>query len=309
MSTTHAPVLVGVIGGSGLYKLDNLTFVREIVVETPWGFPSSPLVIFTLPPLASSPNAPGPEVAFISRHGVDHSIPPSEVNGRANIAALKSIGVEAIVAFSAVGSLREEIAPGDFIIPSQIIDRTKGIRPSTFFSGLNVVVHAMFGDPFDLQLTAHITPLVKAALGDVKVHDDKTVVVMEGPQFSTRAESKMYRQWGGDIINMSTIPEAKLAREAEISYALICTSTDYDAWREGEQPVTVEEVVKTLHGNAHLSKKVAEAILPSVHAIVAEGNTLTETKGCMKFSCVTRKEGWSQEAREKLGFVLGYFRE
>ena len=174
----------------------------------------------------------------------------------------------------------------------------------------------MFGDPFDNQLISHITPLVKKALStagengtEVKLHEDKTVVVMEGPQFSTRAESTMYRQWGGDIINMSTIPEAKLAREAEVSYALICTSTDYDAWRAGEEPVTVEEVIKTLHLNAHLSKTVAQAILPSVHEIVAGGKTLTQTIGSMKFSCVTRKEGWSAEAREKLGYILSYFRE
>ncbi|CED84949.1 methylthioadenosine phosphorylase [Phaffia rhodozyma] len=314
--SSSAPVTVGVIGGSGLYQLDNLTFVREINVETPWGSPSSPISVFSLPSDPSNPGQPGSEIAFISRHGKAHNITPTEVPSRANIAALKSIGVQAIVAFSAVGSLREEIAPGDFIIPSQIIDRTKGIRPSTFFTGLGVVVHAMFGDPFDNQLVKHITPLVKSVLstasesgGEVKVHEDKTVVVMEGPQFSTRAESLMYRQWGGDIINMSSIPEAKLAREAEIPYALICTSTDYDAWRAGEAPVTVEEVIKTLHTNAHLSKKVAEVILPEVVKAVQAGDVLTETKGCMKFSCITRKDGWSQEAKEKLSWVLDYFKE
>lgn len=156
-------------------------------------------------------------MAFLARHGVAHSINPSQVPSRANIAALSSVGVRAIIAFSAVGSLREEIAPGDFIIPDQIIDRTKGIRPASFFEGTSVVAHAMFGDPFDSQLVKAITPLVKEALGDKKrLHGGKTVVCMEGPQFSTRAESLMYRQWGGDIINMSVLPESKLAREAEI---------------------------------------------------------------------------------------------
>lgn len=159
-------------------------------------------------------------VAFIARHGTTHSISPSTVPTRANIAALKSLGVKAIVAFSAVGSLREEIRPGDFIIPDQIIDRTKGVRPSSFFEGTNIVGHAMFGDPFDTQLVKLITPLVQKELEavdpNVKLHTEKCVVVMEGPQFSTRAESKMYRAWGGDIINMSTLPEAKLAREAEV---------------------------------------------------------------------------------------------
>ncbi len=161
-------------------------------------------------------------MAFLARHGTTHSISPSAVPGQANIAALRSLGIRAILAFSAVGSLREEIRPGDFIIPSQIIDRTKGIRKASFFDGTSVVAHAMFGDPFDKELTEFIKPLVKEAIKgggsapERHLHIDKTVVCMEGPQFSTRAESLMYRAWGGDIINMSVLPEAKLAREAEL---------------------------------------------------------------------------------------------
>jgi len=206
--------LVGVIGGSGLYKLNNLTFVEEVNPETPWGYPSSPITIAELPT--------GHRVAFLARHGTTHSISPSVVPGEANIAALRSLGIRAILAFSAVGSLREEIRPGDFIIPSQIIDRTKGIRKASFFDGTSVVAHAMFGDPFDKELTEFIKPLVKEAIKgggsepERHLHTDKTVVCMEGPQFSTRAESLMYRAWGGDIINMSVLPEAKLAREAEL---------------------------------------------------------------------------------------------
>lgn len=196
-----------------IYTSSKTTALRLLslfsVSNKPWGYPSSPITI------ASLPN--GTNVAFLARHGVAHSINPSAVPARANIAALSSIGVQAIIAFSAVGSLREEIAPGDFIIPDQIIDRTKSIRPASFFEGTGVVAHAMFGDPFDNQLVDAITPLVKEALGSAKtLHGKKTVVCMEGPQFSTRAESLMYRAWGGDIINMSVLPEAKLAREAEI---------------------------------------------------------------------------------------------
>lgn len=168
------PVLVGVIGGSGLYHLDNLTFVRKVEVETPWGKPSSPITISSLPD--------GSQVAFISRHGAHHTITPSEVPARANIAALKHLGVQAIVAFSAVGSLREEIAPGHFVIPDQIIDRTKGIRPDTYFRGEGLVVHSMFGEPFSRQLNKFIAPKVKEILDkeNVAVHTDKTVVCMEG---------------------------------------------------------------------------------------------------------------------------------
>lgn len=168
------PVLVGVIGGSGLYHLDNLTFVRKVEVETPWGKPSSPITISSLPD--------GSQVAFISRHGAAHTITPSEVPARANIAALKHLGVRAIVAFSAVGSLREEIAPGHFVIPDQIIDRTKGIRPDTYFRGEGLVVHSMFGEPFSRQLNKFIAPKVKEILDNegVSVHTDKTVVCMEG---------------------------------------------------------------------------------------------------------------------------------
>ncbi|GFZ43944.1 S-methyl-5'-thioadenosine phosphorylase [Saitozyma sp. JCM 24511] len=289
-------VLVGCIGGSGLYHLDNLT--------VPWGEPSSPITISSLPS--------GALIAFISRHGPHHTITPSEVPNRANIAALKSIGVQAIVAFSAVGSLREEIAPGDFIIPDQVIDRTKSLREDTFFRNEGVVVHSMFGDPFSNKLNAFVAPRVQKILeeqhdGPVKLHTGKTVICMEGPAFSTRAESLMYRQFGGDIINMSVVPESKLARECEIDYTLICTSTDYDAWRVGHAPVTVEEVVKTLHTNAGNARAVAAGLLQDVHDVVAEGKVLDEIKGCMRFACVTRSDVQPEAAKKKLSFILPYF--
>ncbi|KAG8935872.1 S-methyl-5-thioadenosine phosphorylase [Tulasnella sp. 419] len=303
VNQSASPVLVGVIGGSGLYKLENLTPIKEINPETPWGFPSSPITIAALPS--------GVQVAFLSRHGTGHNIPPSAVPSRANIAALKQLGVRAVLAFSAVGSLREEIRPGDFVIPSQIIDRTKGIRPASFFEGTNIVAHAMFGDPFDSQLARLIEPLVRKVLNDdgvgVKLHCDRTLVVMEGPQFSTRAESNMYRSWGGDIINMSTLPEAKLAREAELSYVVIATATDYDCWRVGEAPVTVAEVIKTLTTNAETSKRVAATILQDISDAILKGDVLTEVTGSMQFSIVTSQHIQSVEDRRNLGYILPYF--
>ncbi|SCV74833.1 BQ2448_7862 [Microbotryum intermedium] len=305
------PPLVGVIGGSGLYKLDNFKIEQTIDVTTPWGKPSSPITIATL----SRPDQPGQDVsvAFIARHSPNHSITPSNVPARANIAALKHLGVHAIVAFSAVGSLREEVRPGDLIVPDQIIDRTKGIRPSTFFDS-SLVGHAMFGEPFSVALSQFLLPHIQSAIdsftsnvqhGDTKprLHSEKTLIVMEGPQFSTRAESNVYRQWGGDIINMSTIPEAKLAREAEINYALVCTSTDYDAWRVGHAPVTVEEVMKTLSTNASLSKHITAEILGKVHDALAKGE-IESAKGGMRWSLMTRHEFVKQEDLNRYRYIL-----
>ncbi|CAE6493699.1 unnamed protein product [Rhizoctonia solani] len=301
-------VLIGVIGGSGLYNLENLTPVETANPKTPWGLPSSPITISELPS--------GVRLAFLARHGTSHNILPSDVPARANIAALKSLGVKVIVAFSAVGSLREQIHPGDFVVPDQasfirfsIIDRTKGVRPASFFEGTSVVAHAMFGDPFDTQLTKALVPMIQNALASLpdtttppNLHSSGTVVCMEGPQFSTRAESNMYRAWGGDIINMSVLPEAKLAREAEISYALVATATDYDAWRVSEEPVTVAEVYKTLSNNADRSRKITATILEELHEIVERGDVLTSAEGGMQYSLITRD--WPEEDRKKLAFVL-----
>lgn len=296
----ESKVLVGVIGGSGLYHLDNLTLIKQVNPETPWGFPSSPITICALPS--------GTQVAFLARHGVGHTINPSAVPARANIAALKSLGVRAVLAFSAVGSLREEIAPGDFVLPTQIIDRTKGVRPASFFDGTSVVAHASFGDPFSNRLVHWLEKRVAEVLAahgaGAKLHKDKCVVCMEGPQFSTRAESKMYRAWGGDIINMSVLPEAKLAREAELGYALIATATDYDSWRESEESVTAAEVFKVLQKNAQLSRTVAATILDELHEAAEEGGILTEQVGSMKFSIMPRSEKQKDEDRHKLAYIL-----
>ncbi|KAI5120738.1 hypothetical protein M0805_006444 [Coniferiporia weirii] len=291
-------VLVGIIGGSGLYSLDNLSVIKQVEIDTPWGKPSSPITI------ARAPG--GTLIAFLARHGVGHSIAPSAVPARANIAALKSLGVRLIVAFSAVGSLREEIRPGDFVLPDQIIDRTKGVRPASFFEGTNIVAHAQFGDPFGNKLVSFLEVRVRKALegSNVTLHTGKTIVCMEGPQFSTRAESKMYRSWGGDLINMSVLPEAKLAREAEISYALIATATDYDSWRENSEAVTAAEVFKTLKTNAETSRRVTELIVADLHDAAESGEILSEEAGSMQFSIMPRSEKQKDEDREKLAFVL-----
>ncbi|KAI1792609.1 Methylthioadenosine phosphorylase [Ganoderma leucocontextum] len=308
MSADDENVLVGVIGGSGLYHLDNLTLLKHVNPETPWGFPSSPIAICALPS--------GTKVAFLARHGVGHSIPPSAVPSRANIAALKSLGVRAVLAFSAVGSLREDLAPGDFVLPDQIIDRTKGVRPASFFEGTSVVAHAAFGDPFAGRLIAWLEGRVRTVLDQAgeeedatrvtkpKLHTGKTIVCMEGPQFSTRAESRMYRQWGGDIINMSVLPEAKLAREAELGYALIATVTDYDSWRENESAVTAAEVFKTLHANAKLSRDVAATVLEELNGAAAQGDLLIEEVGSMQYSIMPRSEQQKPEDRQMLAYIL-----
>jgi len=292
-------VLIGVIGGSGLYHLDNLTTIKTVNPETPWGYPSSPITICALPS--------GTRFAFVARHGKHHSIPPSAVPSRANIAALKHLGVRAILAFSAVGSLREEIAPGHFTLPTQIIDRTKGIRPVSFFEGTSVVAHAAFGEPFSVRLVRWLEGAVTRALEEdgrgVVLHRDKCIVCMEGPQFSTRAESVMYRAWGGDLINMSVLPEAKLAREAELGYALIATATDYDSWRPHSEVVTASQVIQTLQANANTSRHVAAAILEDLH-VAAQGDLLTEEKGSMAFSIMPGSVDRKGEDVEKLAYIL-----
>ena len=284
-------VKIGVIGGSGLYDIDGLTVQEERRVQTPWGDPSDALIIGELG---------GQKIAFLARHGRGHYLSPSEVNYRANIAAMKMLGVEEIIAFTAVGSLREEIPPRDFVLPNQIIDRTKGIRASTFFDE-GLVVHATFGDPF----TDHLADIVFAKAGvleGVKMHRDKTLVVMEGPVFSTRAESNMYRQWGGDIINMSSIPEAKLACEAEIAYQPVCMSTDYDSWRIEEEAVTAEYIIGNLMANAGNAKKLLAAIVPEL------GKQPNPRTGTIKNAVITAPEKRNPDTVAKLNQLLpGYF--
>ncbi|KAJ3292090.1 hypothetical protein HK104_005565 [Borealophlyctis nickersoniae] len=294
-------VEIGVIGGSGLYHLDNLTVLGECNPLTPWGYPSDKIVV--------SQTEGGVKVAFLARHGRGHHLNPSEIPFQANIAALKHLGVKVILAFSAVGSLREEIKPRDFVIPSQIVDRTKGIRPSTYFEN-GVAGHAGFADPFDASLAAVILAQSSVCDGPVTFHTNKTLVCMEGPAFSTRAESHMYRAWGCDIINMSVLPEAKLAREAEIAYQMVCMSTDYDCWKEHEEAVSVEAVFANLGANGSNAKKLLSAVIPAVASALQKGELagVKALEGASRFAVVTPQGKRNPEQVAKLDYILpGYF--
>ncbi|KAE8314820.1 6-phosphogluconate dehydrogenase [Aspergillus transmontanensis] len=300
------PVRIAVIGGTGLRELPGFTQVASLNISTPWGTPSSPITILHH---QCSHNKQTVAVAFLSRHGLHHQIAPHEVPARANIAALRSIGVRTIIAFSAVGSLQEEIKPRDFVIPDQVIDRTKGIRPFTFFEG-GVVAHVPFGDPFDEGVAKVVRACGHSLEGEgVVLHDRGTLVCMEGPQFSTRAESKLYRSWGGSVINMSCLPEAKLAREAEIAYQMICMSTDYDCWHEATADVTVEMVMGNMKANAENAKHFVTAVLDELAS--DKNSELVQAKhveGSVKFGLSTAQPNWSPEARERMNWLFpGYF--
>jgi 5'-methylthioadenosine phosphorylase len=247
-------VRIGVIGGSGLYQIEGLAEIEEIDVSTPFGSPSDTITVGTLS---------GQRVAFLPRHGRGHRISPSELPMRANIYALKSLGVERIISVSAVGSLREELRPLDVVIPDQLLDRTKGIRPPTFF-GEGLVVHIAFAEPYCPELSRVLYEAAQAIAP--RVHSGGTLVVMEGPQFSTKAESFFYRRLDADLIGMTALPEAKLAREAEICYATIALVTDYDCWHEAEESVTVDLVIQNLLRNVDTAKKTIAAALPAAAA-------------------------------------------
>ncbi len=244
-----AEARVGVIGGSGFYQMDGLTDTEELHVDTPYGEPSSAIVLGTLE---------GERIAFLSRHGRGHRILPQELPDRANIYAMKTLGVETIVGVSAVGSLREEIKPLHLLAPDQIIDRTRGRRPSTFF-GEGLVAHISFADPFCPELRPALVASAREA--GATAHSDGTYVVVEGPAFSTRAESNLYRTWCADVIGMTALPEAKLAREAEICYVILACATDYDCWHDDEADVTADLIVANLQKNAAVSQDTVRLFL------------------------------------------------
>jgi 5'-methylthioadenosine phosphorylase len=242
---------LGVIGGSGVYQMEGLTNVREVKLRTPFGDPSDTIMLGTLG---------NQSIAFLPRHGRGHRIMPSELPVRANIYALKSLGVERIISISAVGSLREDFAPLDIVIPDQLYDRTKN-RPTTFF-GNGLVVHISFADPFCPELSQVLyTAAIRAG---ARAHNGGRLVVIDGPQFSTKAESETYRLMKMDIIGMTTIPEAKLAREAEICYAAVSMVTDYDVWHPAHDSVTVEMIVQNLMKNAEMSKRIVRYAVDQV---------------------------------------------
>ena len=277
---------IGIIGGSGLYAMPGLTEVREERIVTPFGEPSDALMLGKLE---------GRSVAFLARHGRGHRILPSELNFRANIYAMKMLGVERILSVSAVGSLKEEHKPTDFVMPDQFIDRTFA-RIGTFF-GEGIVAHVGFGDP----VCGTVLQLFADACATVGVIGKRggTYVCMEGPQFSTRAESNLYRSWGADVIGMTNLQEAKLAREAEICYATMAMVTDYDCWREGHDDVTVDQVVAVLHQNAENAAKVVKA---AIAAMPTERNCACGS--ALKYAVLTDRKAIPAAARERLGLLL-----
>jgi 5'-methylthioadenosine phosphorylase len=280
---------IGIIGGSGLYDMAELTGREERAVTTPFGDPSAPYVIGTLR---------GKRVAFLARHGAGHRFTPSELNYRANIYGFKTLGVEYILSASAVGSLKEEYKPLDLLIPAQFMDRTRG-RISTFF-GNGLVAHVGFAHPFCRPLSDIAFRSAQAA--GATVHRGGTYVCMEGPQFSTLAESNLYRSWGMDVIGMTNLQEAKLAREAEICYSTIALVTDYDCWHPSHDAVTVDMVIANLVQNAKTARQV---IAGAVDALPFERTC--ECATALKYAIITRPDAISREARERLAPLVGKY--
>jgi len=286
---SKAQAEIAVIGGSGLYDMDALTNVDRVDVETPFGNPSDSIVVGDLA---------GVRVAFLPRHGRGHRFNPTHIPVRANIYALKTIGVERVISVSAVGSLKEEFAPLDLVIPSQLIDRTR-LRENTFFDE-HIVTHIGIADPFCYNASQAIHRAAQQI--DVNVHPGGTMVVMEGPAFSTRAESFMYRSWGADIIGMTALPEAKLAREAEMCYATMAWITDYDVWRANTEEVSVEAVVQNLMKNVATSK---ELLLRTVPALT--GGRKCKCGDALRDAIITSPEMIPGDMKERLAPIIGKY--
>ncbi len=280
---------IGVIGGTGLYKMVEMTEVEELKIATPFGEPTDPIILG---------NLEGVRVAFLTRHGRGHRVSPRELPAKANIYALKSLGVERIISVSAVGSLNEEIQLLDLVIPDQIIDRTKG-RDSTFFGG-GIVVHVAFAEPFCPVLSQ---VLFEAAMETgARVHKGATYLAMEGPQLSTRAESQLYRAWGADIIGMTALPEAKLAREAEICYATVAFVGDYDCWHPEYESVTVDMILTNLRKGVDTAKRTLELLMPH---IPKERDCACAT--ALERAIATGKKYIPDKAKENLGLLIGKY--
>ena len=283
--------IVGVIGGTGLYALDGLGQTERIQVETPFGQPSSDILRTTIS---------GTEVLFLARHGEGHVLTPTELNSRANIYALKSLGASWCISVSAVGSLQDELEPGDFVIPDQLIDRTR-LRENSFF-GDGIVAHVSFADPFCPVLSRVLSESARR-IHKKKVHTGGTYICMEGPAFSTRAESQLYRSWGASLIGMTALPEAKLAREAEMSYAILATVTDYDCWRSREADVEVSEILKVLSENVDSARKV---ILDAVPGLEKESQPDSIARS-LEFAIMTAPQKIPEATRKKLAPLLSRY--
>lgn len=282
--------IVGVIGGSGLYEMEGMTDVARVTVDTPFGRPSDEYVTGTLD---------GVRMVFLPRHGKGHRFTPSEVNYRANIYGMKKLGVTRIISVSAVGSLREEIVPGHIVIPDQFIDRTRGFREDTFF-GNGIVGHVQFADP----VCGELSETLYAAAGEAgaTVHRGGCYVCMEGPAFSTRAESHLYRSFGASIIGMTNLTEAKLAREAEICYGVIALSTDYDCWHDAHADVSVEAIIAIIKSNVATAKKIIRQAVARVAA--GRGCACGES---LKYAIISDTGVIPVETRENLALILGKY--
>ncbi|WP_445630851.1 S-methyl-5'-thioadenosine phosphorylase [Nostoc sp. DSM 114167] len=285
-----AQASIGIIGGSGLYKMDALKDVEEVQVETPFGSPSDALILGTLDDT---------RVAFLARHGRNHTLLPSELPFRANIYAMKQLGVKYLISASAVGSLKSEAKPLDMVVPDQFIDRTKN-RISTFF-GEGIVAHIAFADPICKNLAAVLADAIASLnLPEVTLHRGGTYVCMEGPAFSTKAESNLYRSWGATIIGMTNLPEAKLAREAEIAYATLALVTDYDCWHPDHDSVTVEMVIGNLLRNAVNAQKVIQETVRRL----SENPPTSEAHSALQYAILTQLDKAPAATKEKLGLLL-----
>lgn len=285
---TSAPVL-GVIGGSGLYRMGGLEEIQEYDLETPYGKPSAPIVVGKLE---------GRTIAFLARHGFGHTIMPTQVNYRANIYAFKMLGVERVVSINACGSLREDYAPGEIVIPDQLFDFTHH-RPRTFF-GDGLVAHVGVADPFCADLSAQLLEATRQT--GLTTHVGGTFIIIEGPRFSTRAESNVYRSWGMSIIGMTAAPEAFLAREAEMCYAVMAHVTDYDVWHTTEEPVSVDRVIEILHRNTRIAQEAVRNLARS----------LGEERACgcgqaLANTLITERERISPEARRRTALLIGKY--
>ena len=285
--TSH--VVLGVIGGSGLYQIEGLTDVVEVTHDTPFGPPSDVIIRGQLG---------GATLLFLPRHGRGHTIAPHRINARANVWALKELGATHLVSVSAVGSMREEIAPGDFVVVDQFIDLTKA-RAATFFDE-DVVAHVPFSDPVCSSLSEALAVASEAA--DVRVHRRGTYVCIEGPQFSTRAESRLYRAWGVSVIGMTAMPEAKLAREAELPFALLALATDYDCWHQAEQDVTVEAVLKVLGENVARARRAVSELASALPDPSASAAT-----GALAAALMTARERIEPATLSRLDWLVGKY--
>ena len=280
---------IAIIGGSGLYEMEGLTDVESVDIDTPFGRPSDAITVGTLEET---------RVAFLPRHGQGHRINPTHIPVQANIYALKTLGVERIISVSAVGSLKEEFEPLHLVVPDQLIDRTRQ-RANTFFEK-DMVVHVAFADPFCAQ-TSHMVVHAAQQLG-VNVHSGGTMVVMEGPAFSSRAESIMYRSWGADLIGMTALPEAKLAREAEMCYATMAWVTDYDCWRQGGEAVTVEMIIGNLLQNVAASKDLLRNLIPRLN-----GTRDCPCATALKDAIITSQDRVPEDLKRKLAPITGRY--